>query len=123
MFFEGLGDIQVVVTFVLIVAAGVVGVVWTRPAVVRWWPTREHWLRRHRLEIVLVGLIVAVAAGLRLWNLARVGFGGDEAVYAGQAAVLSGDDEMRRHFILASRGNSNLLLYQSCWPWSTARWA
>jgi Dolichyl-phosphate-mannose-protein mannosyltransferase len=49
---------------------------------------------------------------LRFWNLGRVGFRGDEAVYAGQAAVLAGDHSMTRYFILASRGNSNFLLFQ-----------
>ena len=33
-------------------------------------------------------------------------------MYAGQAAVLSGDDELDRYFVLASRGNSNFLFYQ-----------
>jgi hypothetical protein len=49
---------------------------------------------------------------LRFWNLGRVGFRGDEAVYAGQAAVLAGVDGMDRFFILMSRGNSNFLLFQ-----------
>jgi hypothetical protein len=33
-------------------------------------------------------------------------------VYAGQAAVISGSEEMERYFVLISRGNSNFLLYQ-----------
>ncbi len=41
-----------------------------------------------------------------------VGLRGDEAVYAGQAAVLAGDDQLDRYFVLASRGNSNFLFYQ-----------
>ena len=45
-------------------------------------------------------------------SLDRVGFRGDEAVYAGQAAVLAGVDELQRWFILMSRGNSNFLLFQ-----------
>jgi len=60
---------------------------------------------------LLVG-IVGMAAFLRLWNLGRVGFRGDEAVYAGQAAVLAGVEDLQRYFILLSRGNSNFLLYQ-----------
>jgi len=61
--------------------------------------------------LLLVG-IVGMAAFLRLWNLGRVGFRGDEAVYAGQAAVLAGVEDLQRYFILLSRGNSNFLLYQ-----------
>ena len=61
--------------------------------------------------LVLLGIVVA-ASFLRLWNLGSIGFRGDEAVYAGQAAVLAGDEDMERYFILISRGNSNFLLYQ-----------
>jgi dolichyl-phosphate-mannose-protein mannosyltransferase len=56
--------------------------------------------------------ILAIASFTRLWNLGAIGFRGDEAVYAGQAAVIAGDDEMKRYFVLISRGNSNFLLYQ-----------
>ena len=64
------------------------------------------------LEAAAVAVIVAVGGLLRFWNLDRVGFRGDEAVYAGQAAVLAGADELQRWFILMSRGNSNFLLFQ-----------
>ena len=70
---------------------------------------------RHRswaLEAAALAVIVAVGGLLRFWNLDRVGFRGDEAVYAGQAAVLAGVDELQRWFILMSRGNSNFLLFQ-----------
>jgi Dolichyl-phosphate-mannose-protein mannosyltransferase len=69
-------------------------------------------VRGNRVEVGLFLGIVAVASILRLWDLTRVGFRGDEAVYAGQAAVLAGDHAMDRYFILASRGNSNFLIYQ-----------
>jgi len=59
-----------------------------------------------------LAVIVGVGGLLRFWNLNRVGFRGDEAVYAGQAAVLAGVEELQRYFILMSRGNSNFLLYQ-----------
>ena len=69
--------------------------------------------RRPRvLGVVALAVIVGVGALLRFWNLDRVGFRGDEAVYAGQAAVMAGVDELQRYFILMSRGNSNFLLYQ-----------
>jgi 4-amino-4-deoxy-L-arabinose transferase-like glycosyltransferase len=71
--------------------------------------------RRRRpwaLEAAALAVIVAVGGLLRFWNLDRVGFRGDEAVYAGQAAVLAGVDELQRWFILMSRGNSNFLLFQ-----------
>jgi hypothetical protein len=64
------------------------------------------------LEAGALAVIVAVGGLLRFWNLDRVGFRGDEAVYAGQAAVLAGVDELQRWFILMSRGNSNFLLFQ-----------
>jgi dolichyl-phosphate-mannose-protein mannosyltransferase len=57
-------------------------------------------------------VVLAGACFLRLWDLAHVGFRGDEAVYGGQAALLAGVQPMGRHFILLSRGNSNFLLYQ-----------
>jgi hypothetical protein len=64
------------------------------------------------LGSAMVAVIVGVGALLRFWNLDRVGFRGDEAVYAGQAAILAGVEDLQRYFILMSRGNSNFLLYQ-----------
>jgi hypothetical protein len=66
---------------------------------------------RHHTALFLAA-IVGIAALPRLWGITEVGLRGDEAVYAGQAAVLSGDDELDRYFVLASRGNSNFLFYQ-----------
>jgi hypothetical protein len=68
-------------------------------------------LWRHHTALFLVA-IVGIAALPRLWGITDVGLRGDEAVYAGQSAVLSGDDELDRYFVLASRGNSNFLFYQ-----------
>jgi len=65
-----------------------------------------------RPGVLALCAVIGLAASLRLWNLGGVGFRGDEAVYAGQAAILAGANAMRRHFILLSRGNSNFLLYQ-----------
>src|SRR6266545_2623917 len=66
---------------------------------------------KHRYALLLFG-ILALAALMRFWQLGQIGFRGDEAVYAGQAAILSGDQDMKRYFILISRGNSNFLIYQ-----------
>jgi len=57
-------------------------------------------LTRHpRLRTTLpVMLILALAAFLRFWQLDRVGFNSDEAVYSGTAAALAGDDVLRGMF-------------------------
>jgi hypothetical protein len=60
---------------------------------------------------IMAGILL-IAAFPRLWQLMAAGFRGDEAVYAGQAGILAGDDELSRYFVLTSRGNSNFLLYQ-----------
>jgi hypothetical protein len=64
------------------------------------------------LDAATLTAIVGLGGLLRFWNLDRVGFRGDEAVYAGQAAVLAGVEDLQRWFILMSRGNSNFLLFQ-----------
>jgi 4-amino-4-deoxy-L-arabinose transferase-like glycosyltransferase len=64
-----------------------------------------------RLDPTLIA-ITALAAFTRLWQLNQVGLRGDEAVYAGQAAVLAGAKDFGRYFILQSRGDSNFLLFQ-----------
>jgi 4-amino-4-deoxy-L-arabinose transferase-like glycosyltransferase len=61
------------------------------------------------LALVVVLLLGALP---RFANLTHAGLSGDEAVYAGQAALLAGNDEFARYFILVSRGNSNFLLFQ-----------
>jgi hypothetical protein len=65
----------------------------------------------HRGALILAGILL-LAAVPRLWAIIGVGLRGDEAVYAGQAGVLAGDHDLSRYFVLASRGNSNFLLYQ-----------
>lgn len=74
------------------------------------WKLRSS--RLHPVGVVAVTSLVAVASFVRLWRLSAVGFRGDEAVYAGQAALLAHTGGMDRWFILASRGNSNFLVYQ-----------
>jgi 4-amino-4-deoxy-L-arabinose transferase-like glycosyltransferase len=71
----------------------------------------SRFLWDHRGALMLA-VILVIAALPRMWAILGVGFRGDEAVYAGQAAVLAGDDELDRYFVLASRGNSNFLFYQ-----------
>jgi Dolichyl-phosphate-mannose-protein mannosyltransferase len=74
-------------------------------------PQGQHSRAIARLVLPLVG-IFAIAIFLRTWRLEAVGFGGDEAVYAGQASVLAENTGAERHFVLMSRGNSNFLLFQ-----------
>jgi hypothetical protein len=45
-----------------------------------------------------VGLVLAVATIFRFWQLDRVGFNSDEAVYSGTAAAIAGSDVMRSMF-------------------------
>ncbi len=66
--------------------------------------------RSHVLWVMAT--ILLIAAFPRVWHLMSAGFRGDEAVYAGQAGILSGDGDLSRYFVLTSRGNSNFLLYQ-----------
>ena len=61
--------------------------------------------------IILTG-VIAVSVLIRFWNITGIGLRGDEAVYAGQALVIAGDEEKERFFVLASRGTSNFLLHQ-----------
>ena len=42
-----------------------------------------------RLLWVLLGGILAIAAGLRIWQIAALGYNSDEAVYSGQAATIA----------------------------------
>src|SRR5687767_9076776 len=42
---------------------------------------------------VHMAAILALAAGLRVWQLNEVGFNSDEAVYSGQAAAIAGDPD------------------------------
>ena len=71
--------------------------------------TRPWALSPHAL---LLTLVVVLAALVRMLHVGATGLRGDEAVYAGQAGVLAGQDDMNRHFLLVSRGNSNFLLFQ-----------
>ena len=61
---------------------------------------------------IIFAVILLLAIFLRVVDVGRNGFSGDEAVYAGQAAVLAGSHSYNRYFILVSRGNSNFLLFQ-----------
>ncbi|MDT4948620.1 MAG: hypothetical protein QOJ37_1215, partial [Pseudonocardiales bacterium] len=76
------------------------------------WVGRLPDRRPGRGTVASVSVLIAVATFLRIWRLNTVGLRGDEAVYAGQAALLAHTDGMSRWFIAASRGNSNFLVYQ-----------
>jgi 4-amino-4-deoxy-L-arabinose transferase-like glycosyltransferase len=51
-----------------------------------------------RQEYLFLILIIVSASTIRLWELGNVGFNGDEAVYSGQAATLSGNEESTKYF-------------------------
>ncbi len=51
-----------------------------------------------RLLYLALPLILLAAATLRLIGLGDVGFNSDEAVYSGQAAAISGDEQLSQFF-------------------------
>lgn len=83
---------------------------------IKWWielfAQFQNKFRFSTSEVLILAAILAVAVYFRFWDLTSIGIRGDEAVYAGQALILAGDQEMTRHFVLASRGTSNFLLHQ-----------
>ena len=72
-------------------------------------------VRRKYSQVIVLFLsaIIVGAALLRFWNLGELGLGGDESVYAAQARILAGDNELSKYFVLISRGVSNFLLNQA----------
>jgi 4-amino-4-deoxy-L-arabinose transferase-like glycosyltransferase len=67
----------------------------TAPIAAGWAP---GWLSRWRPDIVLFGATLVAAAAIRLWRLDALGFNSDEAVYAGTAAAIAGDDQLGQFF-------------------------
>jgi hypothetical protein len=61
---------------------------------------RRSWAGRPALplSVLPIGLVLALATGLRFWQLDRIGFNSDEAVYSGTAAAIAGNDVMRGLF-------------------------
>jgi hypothetical protein len=59
-------------------------------------PTEEAAPRR-RFDVLLF-LILALAAFLRVWQMNKLGLNSDEAVYAGQGAALAGDPALTPYF-------------------------
>ena len=60
---------------------------------------RRHLPLRWMLSMALpVTAVLAVATFLRFWQLDRIGFNSDEAVYSGTAASIAGNDVMRSMF-------------------------
>jgi Dolichyl-phosphate-mannose-protein mannosyltransferase len=55
-------------------------------------------LERRATFLVVAGLILGLAAAVRLVNLERFGFNSDEAVYSGQAAALAGHTDYAQLF-------------------------
>lgn len=70
-------------------------------------------LKNYKGIIICLSSIMIVSAFLRFWNIGEVGLGGDESVYAAQALLLSGDNELGRYFVTLSRGTSNFFLHQA----------
>jgi hypothetical protein len=68
--------------------------------VIRIWQ-RSRWRPRPRALLVRFGpmtFVMGLAVFLRFWALAATGFNSDEAVYAGTAASIAGDQSMRGMF-------------------------
>jgi len=51
-----------------------------------------------RQEYLFLIMIIVSASLLRVWDLGSIGFNGDEAVYSGQSATLSGNEESAKYF-------------------------
>jgi len=64
------------------------------------------------LRLILL-FAFALALLTRLWQINQVGFSGDQALYAGQAASLAGYREFSEYFAPVSRGFTNFLVFQS----------
>jgi predicted membrane-bound mannosyltransferase len=47
--------------------------------------------------MILVSIII-FASAFRFWDISAIGFGNDESIYSGQAAVLAGHDDYSRYF-------------------------
>jgi hypothetical protein len=68
--------------------------------VIRIWQ-RSRWRPRPRALLVRFGpmtFVMGLAVFFRFWALAAIGFNSDEAVYAGTAASIAGDQSMRGMF-------------------------
>lgn len=50
------------------------------------------------IHVAFIAAIVVAGSSLRLWNLDALGFNSDEAVYAGQAAAIAADPELKEIF-------------------------
>ena len=51
-----------------------------------------------RQEYLFLIIIIVTASLLRVWDLGGIGFNGDEAVYSGQSATLSGNEDSAKYF-------------------------
>src|SRR5712692_3796520 len=65
-------------------------------------------------DLLLVSLpIFILALVVRIYHINLIGFSGDQALYAGQAAGLAGYKDYSRYFAPVSRGSTNFLIFQS----------
>jgi 4-amino-4-deoxy-L-arabinose transferase-like glycosyltransferase len=58
----------------------------------------RSWDRAAVFRMIILAIIMAVAVGMRIWGLNRVGFNTDEAVYSGQAAAIAQDPALKEIF-------------------------
>ena len=49
-------------------------------------------------DVLFLVLVLSLAIILRFWDLGSAGFNNDEAIYSGQAATLSGNEQFAQHF-------------------------
>ncbi|MEN3308718.1 MAG: hypothetical protein V7603_4920, partial [Micromonosporaceae bacterium] len=68
------------------------------PAAARWPVRLRRYARWTLVRVAPLAAIGGVAAFLRFWQLTRIGFNSDEAVYAGTAASIAGDQSLRAMF-------------------------
>ena len=59
---------------------------------------KRNWDSAAIIQLILLGLVISLGIGLRVWGLNRVGYNTDEAVYSGQAAAIAGDPSLKEIF-------------------------
>ena len=59
---------------------------------------KRSWDSAFIARLLMLGLVMSMTVGLRLWGLNQVGFNTDEAVYSGQGAAIAGDPTLKAIF-------------------------